>query len=112
MKKPGPPIKARSLAMVASYVAGSTLTEVARDYGVSLQRVHYLVKTHAPSAMREIGVNRPIVSAGPPGQEIYMVGQCAVCEAPIGSYRMQRRTICTPCKNEIIKARKAEMEMP
>ena len=85
--------------MVAAYKAGGTLDDVAYQFGVKKQRVHYLVKRHAPSAMRPVTVTR-FRSVGPPGHELYMVGQCKVCEAPLGSYRPIAQDLCNHCKSQ------------
>lgn len=93
----GPAPTKRTLGMVEAYEAGATLVEVGKLYGVSKQRVNAVIKRHAPSAMRPQTTTR-FPSAGPPGHELYMVGKCRVCEAPLGSYRPVARDICGHCE--------------
>jgi len=99
----GPAPTGRARDMVAAYMAGNTLEDVAYEYGVTKQRVHYLVKRHAPSAMRPQHITK-FRSVGPKGQELYMVGICRVCEAPLGSYRPIAQDLCgsDPCKQQAL----------
>ncbi len=92
----GPKTTSRTRAMVEAYEAGATLAEVGQLYGVSKQRAHAVVKRHARSAMRPQTMTR-FRSVGPKGQELYMVGQCKVCEAPLGSYRPIAQEFCGDC---------------
>ncbi len=86
---------------VEAYEAGATLTEVGELFGVTKQCVHTAVKNHNPSAMRPQTVTR-YRSVGQPGQELYTVGICRVCEVQLGSYRPIARDICGHCEGKLL----------
>lgn len=93
----GPAPSARTLGMVEAYQAGATLAEVAAMFGVREQRVHAAVKRHAPEAMRLPHV-KTFPSAGPPGAEIYAVGDCKKCGVRLLSYRPEAYELCGHCE--------------
>ena len=81
----GPPPTRRTLAMVEAVKAGGTMKEVGWQFGVTKQRVSQAYKRHA------------FPSVGPPGHELYMVGQCRKCGVALSSYTPVARDICGHC---------------
>ena len=82
----GPPPAKRTLMMVEAVAAGATQAKVGTLFGVSRQRVSAAVARHT------------FPSVGPPGGELYMVGRCRLCEAPLGSYKPEARDLCGHCE--------------
>ena len=82
--------------MVEAYKAGGTLVEVAKQFGVTMQRVEMAVKRHAPSAMRPQTQQRPR-SVGKPGHELFKQGKCRDCGVSLWGYRPEPRKLCGHC---------------
>ncbi len=93
----GPPATKRTLMMVEAYKAGGTLLEVAKQFGVTAQRVHIAMKRHAPRFMRPQTQTR-FRSVGPPGHELYLQGGCRDCKVSLWGYRPEPRGLCGDCE--------------
>lgn len=47
------PISERNQKIVSRYIGGHSLREVAREFGISMQRVHQILNRVAPNCMRQ-----------------------------------------------------------
>lgn len=90
-----------TLKKIAEYKAGRSFREVAERRGCTVQNVNQLVQKHAPEIIRYRSfrsTRKPheFKSAGPPGQEIFIVGICQApgCGSPIGSDKPVKETRC------------------
>ncbi len=95
----GPAPTKQTHMMVEAYISGATLCEVAKQFGVSPQRVHAAVERHAPKVMRRPTETR-MVSVGKPPYELYRQGSCASCEVSLWGYQPTIRTMCGHCSTE------------
>ncbi len=53
----GPAATDRTHRMVEAYIRGASLREVAAEFGVSPQRVHAVVRIHAPKVLKKFRRN-------------------------------------------------------